>query len=567
MTVCFSYMNQCTQCKKEFEITDADREFYKKIDVPEPLWCPDCRQRSLWAFRNERNYYSRSCDLCKKAIVSVYHPERIKNVYCQKCWWSDDWDAKSYGKEFDFSRPFFEQYRELLEKAPKIAMMNDDTITSENCQYTYDFAYGKNCYMTIASWHIENCAYGFQTHYTKDSADTSSVFNSEHMYESAACDGNYACQHCIQCNGCNNILFGYDLKNCNDCIASAGLRNKQHCIFNEQYSKEEYEKKRDELKLDTWSGREKVKRKFVEFIKTIPRRYANLTHCEDCTGDNLFRSKNAKDSYAYLRLQDCRYMTCGDEAKDCYDCMSSGGPERCYWSVTPDNSYEEFFTVFCWKSQWVTYSENCHTSENLFGCVGLKKSKFCILNKEYSESEYKELKGKIIEGLKQRGEWGQFFPNTTTLFAYNESIAIFFYPLEKEQALALGYSWADDLPGTRGKETLSWNAVADSIHDIDEGILKEIFACSDCVKNYKMTPLEFKFYRSQNIPLPRYCPDCRFVKRSQLMNPYHLWHRQCMCDKTGHEHAGRCPEKFETSYAPDRQEIVYCEACYQKEMI
>ncbi|MDP2630601.1 MAG: hypothetical protein Q8P56_04290, partial [Candidatus Uhrbacteria bacterium] len=138
-------MNQCTQCKKEFEITDGDRAFYAKINLPEPLWCPDCRQMSLWAFRNERNYYSRHCDLCKKAIISVYHPDRIKNVYCQKCWWSDAWDQKEYGKDFDASRPFFDQYRELLEEVPKLCMMNDDTISSQNCEYCYDFAYGKNC--------------------------------------------------------------------------------------------------------------------------------------------------------------------------------------------------------------------------------------------------------------------------------------------------------------------------------------------------------------------------------------------------------------------------------------
>jgi hypothetical protein len=259
-------------------------------------------------------------------------------------------------------------------------------------------------------------------------------------------------------------------------------------------------------------------------------------------------------------------MTCGDGGKDCYDCESSGDPERCYWSVTPDNSYEEFFVVFCWKSQWVMYSENCHTSENLLGCVGLKKSKFCILNKEYSESEYRALKENIIDGLKQRGEWGQFFPAAVPLFAYNESIAQFRYPLTKEQALSYGYTWSDDLPGTRGKETALWDAVPDSIHEVDEGIVKEILACAECGKNYKVIPLEFKFYKLQVIPIPRFCPDCRFAKRSGLMNPYHLWHRQCMCERSGHDHTGRCTTTFETSYAPERPELVYCERCYQQEI-
>ena len=35
-----------------------------------------------------------------------------------------------------------------------------------------------------------------------------------------------------------------------------------------------------------------------------------------------------------------------------------------------------------------------------------------------------------------------------------------------------------------------------------------------------------------------------------------------------HSHGARhCPNEFETSYAPDRAEIVYCESCYQVEVV
>ncbi len=185
-------MKNCSYCKNQFGVPQEDKEYYTKIGVPEPLVCPPCRQMTLSAFRNERNYYARSCDLCGKNMISVYNPARIKNVYCQKCWWSDAWDPKSYGKEFDPSRPFFDQYRELLLEVPKLTMMNDDTISSQNCEYTYDFAYGKNCYMVIGSWKDENCAYGLMVCNVKDSIDNSILDNCENVYENAACDGNYA---------------------------------------------------------------------------------------------------------------------------------------------------------------------------------------------------------------------------------------------------------------------------------------------------------------------------------------------------------------------------------------
>jgi hypothetical protein len=45
-----------------------------------------------------------------------------------------------------------------------------------------------------------------------------------------------------------------------------------------------------------------------------------------------------------------------------------------------------------------------------------------------------------------------------------------------------------------------------------------------------------------------------------------LWHRQCMCSKNHPHHGGRCSNEFETSYSPDRKEIVYCEQCYNSEV-
>ena len=40
--------------------------------------------------------------------------------------------------------------------------------------------------------------------------------------------------------------------------------------------------------------------------------------------------------------------------------------------------------------------------------------------------------------------------------------------------------------------------------------------------------------------------------------PVKLWHRKCM-------NKG-CNNEFETSYAPERPEIVYCESCYNQEV-
>jgi hypothetical protein len=69
----------CKHCQSSFEITDKDLELYdkispsfpspdslvsglKKIQIPSPTLCPDCRQQRRLSFRNERNLYRRKCD-------------------------------------------------------------------------------------------------------------------------------------------------------------------------------------------------------------------------------------------------------------------------------------------------------------------------------------------------------------------------------------------------------------------------------------------------------------------------------------------------------------------------
>lgn len=123
------------------------------------------------------------------------------------------------------------------------------------------------------------------------------------------------------------------------------------------------------------------------------------------------------------------------------------------------------------------------------------------------------------------------------------------------------------MPGTRGKGTVRLHDIPDTIHDTPDSFSKETLACINCGKNYRILAQELAFYRKIKEAVPRKCPDCRHASRTQIRNPHKLWRRQCMCEKADHGHAGRCQTKFETTYAPDRPELVYCEQCYQKEVV
>ena len=148
------------------------------------------------------------------------------------------------------------------------------------------------------------------------------------------------------------------------------------------------------------------------------------------------------------------------------------------------------------------------------------------------------------------------------------------FPLTKDEAIKKGFGWQENIQHTVGKETLFPEKIPESINDVSDSILNEVLICIDCKRNYKIIQNELLFYRKMKIPIPRRCFYCRHEARLKHRNPFKLWHRTCMCGSAGspqatvkHFHgAGKCMEEFETSYAPKRPEIIYCEKCYHAEV-
>ena len=128
-----SESRKCQNCKKDFVIETNDFGFYEKVKVPPPTFCPPCRMQRRYAWRNIMSLYNSKCDLCGKSVITLYAPDSGITIYCNKCWWSDKWDPKSYGMDYDFSKPFFIQFNELMHKVPHMAVVNDDGIASLNC--------------------------------------------------------------------------------------------------------------------------------------------------------------------------------------------------------------------------------------------------------------------------------------------------------------------------------------------------------------------------------------------------------------------------------------------------
>jgi len=296
---------------------------------------------------------------------------------------------------------------------------------------------------------------------------------------------------------------------------------------------------------------------FENFSLRFPRKENNNLKNVDVSGDYIFESKNCHDSFEISFCEDSKFIFSIKYGKNCYDLIGHGRKsELLLEGVAVGTSSNVIGSWWTTTSHDIAYSFGLRSCEYCFGCDSVRNGQYVILNKRYAKEEYETIRSKIIEELKEKKLYGLYFPPELAPFAYNETIAQDNMPLTKEEALAQGFRWEDDIQKTEGKETMKLEDIPDHIKDVPNSITSEILACVDCKRNYKITEQELSFYRRMNIPLPRECFYCRHQDRITRRGPYKFWNRKC----------AKCQKEITTNYSPERKEIVYCEKCYQQEV-
>lgn len=571
----------CQNCKGNFIIEPDDFSFYDKIKVPPPTFCPECRLIRRLSWFNQRSLYKRKCDKTGKDIMSVYAPDKPFVVYGTEAWFSDEWEGKDYGVEYDPSKSFFVQFDKLLKRVPLMNLFGLFATVS-NSPFVNMVAEIKNCYMVTYCDFSENITYGAFVNNSKDSVDNLIIDKGELCYESVNCIGCYRSAYSVDCESCHDIWFSKNCRGCSDCYGCVNLSNKKYCIWNKQYTKEEYKEWIQNNLPQNYPAFQSERQKIQKMWQNYPVKYYHGTHNVDVTGDYAYHSKNAQGMYIVTNVEDskwCMYVTAENAGlKDSYDFLSFGiSSQRLYESSQVGNQASDM--RFCWlvfsNIYNCEYSVQSYGIKNCFGCIGLKNKEYCILNKQYSKEEYEKLRKQIIEDMDKNPyrdvkgrvyKYGEFFPSEMSPFGYNETNAQEFFPLEKEKALERGYTWYEKQE-TEYVATKSWGEIPNNIENIDDSILNEIFECTESGKKFRIVRSELEFLRRMKLPLPQLHPDIRHQKRIQLRNTPKYYHRICQCTRAEHSHGDiPCANGFETSYSPTQPEIVYCESCYQQEV-
>lgn len=556
-------MPTCRQCTQEFEVSQFEIDFLKRIapsfggqqfELPLPTACPDCRLRGRTIYRNEGYLYKNTSAASGAEIISLYSPQaewsRHLKLYTPEEWWADTWDPMDYGQPFDFNRPFFEQFAELSAAVPRLALVQSNNV---NSPYTTGTGMCKNCYLINCSENTEDSYYGKLVQNSRDIVDSDFVYDSELCYDCFNITNCYGCVSLSFSANCHDCFLSENLQGCKNCLLCTNLVNQEYCVLNKPVSPEEFAQQKAKC-LASRQSIAAAHSTLAQLRRERVHKYAAISHCTDSTGDFLSDCKNCHDCYDVNDSEDCRYLIVGVNVKDIVDCSNMYvKPEFCYQVMGTIGIYHVLFSLYIFHSQDILYSESIWNSSNLFGCVGLRKKEYCILNTQYTPEEYAELMPKIITHMRKTGEWGQFFPATNSPFPYNNTVAHDYLPLTKDQALAAGYRWLET--DVRDYQPQTYQ-LPDTIAETPDSITQELLSCTQCHKNYRIIKQELAHLRQLHLPAPNQCPNCRQQTRMARRNPRHLYSRSC----------SQCSQTIQTTFAPDRPEKVYCEECYQKEI-
>lgn len=565
------HTRRCLQCQKDFDIFAEDIEMYKKLQVPPPKLCPDCRmQRRFGFYNNILKFHKKECAAHEgENVISTFHSESSYKIFDLKHWWSDKWGGEEYAQSADLrgneNWSFFEQFKEFMLKVPQPAITHywKNVIDSP---YTISIIDSKNCYYSSVGAYLENSHYMYWAGPSRDSMDCLNSQDLENCYENIYSDKMFNCKFCNDSEECIDSAFLRSCKNCQSCFGCANLRNKQYCFFNEQLSKEDYLQKMAEINLGDRNVLAEYKNKFEEFLKNIIRRNLQSDRKNiNSIGDNLEKAKNCFMVFrgsGYNSVENLRYC------QDVFDCKDSAdmhivGPNLslCYELVEAYEGSNIKFSYFIKNGLNVEYCLACHNCQNCFGCIGLRNKKFHIFNKPYSEEEYRQKLDEIKTKMLEAKEYGEFFPLSMALHAYNDTYASIEFSLTDEEIKKRGWVYFNnekeaDLSNIK---TIEVKDVPIDIKDADDSILQKAIICEKTGKPFRIIKAELDFYTKHNLPIPIIHPNERILSRLRERNPSRLWKMNCKS----------CGNEMHTAYPPEKQKEykIFCESCYLKEVV
>ncbi|MDA1060187.1 MAG: hypothetical protein O3B47_00135 [bacterium] len=212
--------------------------------------------------------YCQKCELCYDCVdciesYNVNHSQDCTNCtdcdYCYDCTGCNNcfgctglrrkqyhignkkYERDEYVRRVEELKSDKEKLLEMLEEAKKQAPhLYTHVLNNENCSGDYVYN-SKNAVDCFDVKDMEDCGHCNNCVSLKDCFDMSnSYYNEELNYEVMSSMNLVNSNFCVTCFDSNDLDHCEHVYNSQDCFGCFSLKHKQYCVFNEQFSKDEY---------------------------------------------------------------------------------------------------------------------------------------------------------------------------------------------------------------------------------------------------------------------------------------------------------------------------------------
>ena len=546
-------------CQGEFPIENEDILFLKMLRVPPPNFCPTCRRIKRQSFMGFAQLFKRKCDapLHDEFMISVFSPECPFPVIDYKYFTFDEFDPFSFGKNYEDLISPLEQLFSLRKVFPMPSFLNRDP-SCVNSDYSNGGRDSKNCYYTSGCYTVENAWYSNMLVKSKEIMDCRVVKNSDHVYSSLYSDHLYKCYFIYFSSGCTDSMYLFDCRNCTDCFGCVNLRNAKYCIWNQQYTKEDYEEFMNSNSIFSRDFLEQNKDKFWQLVKSLPLNASRNVSVKNVNGVMNTNSNNLYDVTESSKAENVRHADGALTHQNSMDLLYSGGSNSLYGTINiGSQSSNVRFSVSCKYSTNSEFIFNSNNLDNCFMCFGLQNKSYCILNKQYSPEEYFRIVDEIKYQMIQNGEYNDGLGLEFSAQAYNFSLAQISYPLTEEEIKKMGGYVAKEPESNAGDiKILSKQSLPQTINKVPDDIVKYAIECEITSRPFRITPSELQFYRIMKLPLPTVHPIVRMRKHYEMAPIGKIYLSTCL----------KCTKSIQSLFDPKENFILYCENCYKSEV-
>jgi hypothetical protein len=550
----------CTLTGEKWFMDQAEIDWYKKFNVPPHSWSVLTRMKHLTGFFEMYQFWYMKHPETGKRILSAIHPSSGLKSLPDVEWFEKDFSEINL--DFSSDQSFFDYFRKLQVQVPILATRSSELPVNSIAMASFGDI-NSNFVMACKS---KNSLYSTDAIDMEDSAEVSAgtkIQNSFHILQSHRI---FNCKFVHGSFDCLNSSFLFDCRNCESCFGATNARNKKYLWFNKQLSKEEYEKRLSEVDFSCRSKLAEYKKLFGELMKTQAVWPESFN--EKCTNVIGEYTTNAVDcSYIFAGIdgpfQNLHHITyAAGNSFDSAFCSGIYTANNVYLTNVATDSSQVLFSLDAVRCQNIEYCMYCYDCEFCFGCNCLRKKKFCIFNKQYSEEEYWKKVDDIKCAMLERGEYGQFFPakmfygywpDNGLILYLAQSQADIFDPLKFDPE---GNGAIGDYIASEMKDSQELPDCIDEIKD-EDWVGKPLFD-KKFGRRFSLIKPELDFYRRHRLP----APIEHFVKRvycDLFLEQNSALFKSGFCQKCGREVI-----YAENATFPEKK--IFCRACYLKHL-